>query len=849
MKHAMRKIFVYAGILVILAILSCVFCSPVLEGKKLHQGDTQSYESMIKEQQDFKNATGEKYTAWISAMFSGMPTYQTAGAGPGTNFFARIPSLFYLGHPQDIGVIFLYLLGFFVALIALGMGPWLALLGAIALGFGSYNIIIIEAGHITKANCIAYMMPIFAGMLLALRGFSDHRDKGRISWGKVIGGFVLFTLALLFQIARNHIQITYYTAIGWECIGVAYLVYAIKDKWLKQFLLAVGVLVVGAALAVACNIGPLLISKEYAKYTMRGGSEITVTPENLYNDNEPKSDYTSTGLSIDYAYSWSYGVGETYTLLVPGAMGGGSGERVSKESASFKNFRQQRAPLYWGDQPFTSGPVYFGAIVIFLFIFGLFVVKGPERWWLLAATIVSIVLSWGRHFMAVNEWLFYHLPLYSMFRTPSMALVLANVTMVFMAVLALKAVIDNQRLPKAERRNMLLPLYISGGITAGIILIGLLFSGGLTYSGVADEQMAAQYKDQWSFIQNIFIQDRKALFVSDSWRSLLFVALAFGVLWLYISDKMKKAWLAVVPLTALVLIDLWGVDRRYIAKDDFVKPKSIELRPEAYDAEIDQMAAHFGDKDYRVFNLSVNTFNDAKPSAFHHQIGGYSAVKLRRYQDIIDFYISRHINWRVLDMLNMRYIVTPDRQVQRNPNALGNCWFVDDYRFVPDPNGEILALNEIDPAKTAVIDSSQWASLLTDFVPAEASEGDRIEEEYQTPYNLNMLRYHSHSAEPRMAVFSEVFYKPDWFAYIDGKPAEYFRANYILRAMIVPAGDHVIEFRNEAPRLHKLNSITRIFCFALLVVLIGVAVLYFWKIRPAETKHTASNRNNKENKR
>ncbi len=831
----MKKILSHIVFIFVLLVLACVFFSPVLEGKVMPAGDSISSLAMNRESHVFTDATGD-YTAWNSSLFSGMPNYQIGGGCPQKNFWGDPWILLQFGRGSDIGILFLYLLGFYIALLSLGLSPWLSIFGAVSFGFGSYNLIILEAGHLTKANCMALMMPIFVGILLLLKGFSELSLKNKINWKKVIVGWILFAISLTIQIRFNHIQITYYTAIGGLLIVLTYLVYAIKDKWLVPYVIAGAILLVGAGIAVGSNARLLFISQEYAKYTMRGGSEITVTPENLYNDNEPKSDYTSTGLSIDYAYSWSYGVGETYTLLVPGAMGGGSGERVSKESASFKNFRQQRAPLYWGDQPFTSGPVYFGAIVIFLFIFGLFVVKGPERWWLLAATIVSIVLSWGRHFMAVNEWLFYHLPLYSMFRTPSMALVLANVTMVFMAVLALKAVIDNQRQPKAERRNMLLPLYISGGITAGIILIGLLFSGGLTYSGVADEQMAAQYKDQWSFIQNIFIQDRKALFVSDSWRSLLFVALAFGVLWLYISDKMKKAWLAVVPLTALVLIDLWGVDRRYIAKDDFVKPKSIELRPEAYDAEIDQMAAQFGDKDYRVFNLAVNTFNDAKPSAFHHQIGGYSAVKLRRYQDIIDFYISRHINWRVLDMLNMRYIVTPDRQVQRNPNALGNCWFVDDYRFVPDPNGEILALNEIDPAKTAVIDSSQWASLLTDFVPAEASEGDMIEEEYQTPYHPGYLKYRSHSAKDRIAVFSEVCYKPDWFAYIDGKPAEYFRANYILRAMVVPAGDHVIEFRNEAPRMHSLDHISLIFSLFLLLIVVVLGTFYYLKIHKTKNE-------------
>lgn len=826
-----KKIGVHLICIVVIFIIACFYFSPVLDGKSLMQGDQQSSGAMIAETCGFARETSI-YVDWLSSMFSGMPSYQTGAGTPTPELLKRICVYVCSLHSIDLGVFFFYMIGFYVALICLGISPLLALFGAVGFGLGSYNLIIIHAGHITKARCIALMLPVFAGMLLCLKGARGKRENKDKGIRMMVGGGILFSVALMLQISFSHIQISYYTMLGAIAIVLTYFVFALKEKWMKPFLFVMLIFGIGVIFTLACNARLLFATQEYAKYTMRGGSEITVTPESLYNDNEPKSDYTSTGLSMDYAYSWSYGIGETYTLLVPGARGGGSGERVDKESASYKNFRQTRAPLYWGDQPFTDGPVYFGAIIIFLFIFGLFVVRGPERWWLLIATILSIMLAWGRHFMPFNEWMFNYLPLYNKFRTPSMALTLANVTMVFMAVLALKAVIDNQTLPKKGQRNMVKPLYISGGITVCILLAGLILSGELSYSGVADDQMAAQYKDQWSFIQNVFIQDRKALFVSDSWRSLLFVALAFVILWLYINNKLKKAWMAVAPMTLLVLIDLWGVDRRYIAKEDFVKPRDLELRPESYDAEIDQQAAFFGDVDYRVLNLAVNTFNDAKPSAFHHQIGGYSAVKLRRYQDIIDFYISRHINWRVLDMLNARYIVTPDRKVQRNPEALGNCWFVENYQFVSDPNGEILALNDFDPLKTAIVDSSKWSAQLVGFTPAEASVKDSIVEDYQTPYHPGYLRYNSHCENDRLAVFSEVFYYPDWFVYIDGKRADYFRANYILRAMVVPAGDHVIEFRNEAPLVHKLNKVTLISQIIFLVVIaIVVAGYYVWSRR------------------
>ncbi|MBQ7279864.1 MAG: hypothetical protein IJR13_03945 [Bacteroidales bacterium] len=829
MKQQTKNILIFVACVAVLAVVACVFFSPVLQGKQLPQGDTQSVQGMVQENQNFTEATGE-YSEWNSAMFSGMPNYQIGGGSPRKNLWRAPWDLLKLGYANDLGLLFLYLLGFFVALVCLGLGPWLSLFGAIAFGLGSYNLIIIEAGHLTKANCMALMMPILAGMLLTLRGCSEKRTQGRWNWWKIVGGGLLFAIALTIQLGCNHIQITYYTAIGCALIGIVYAVYAVKDKWIMPLAVAGVVLLVGAGIAVGCNARLLFISQEYAKYTMRGGSEITVTPENLYNDNEPKSDFTSTGLSLDYAYSWSYGIGETYTLLVPGAMGGGSAERVGKESAGYKNFHQTLMPLYWGDQPFTSGPVYFGAIVIFLFIFGMFVVRGPERWWLVAAAVVSILLSWGRHFMVLNEWLFYHLPLYNMFRTPSMALVLANVAMVFMAVLALKAVVDNQQQPARERRSFNVALYVSAGITGGILLIGLLLCGGFSFVGVGDEQMAAQYGDQWPFIQNVFIQDRKSLFVSDSWRSLLFVALAAVVLWLYLNDKIRRAYLLIVPLALLVLVDLWGVDRRYISKDKFVRARDLKLQPEVWDAAIDQQAAAFGDKDYRVLNLAVNTFNDAKPSAFHHQIGGYSAVKMRRYQDIIDFYISRHINWKVLGMLNTRYVVAPNRQVQRNPEALGNAWFVSDVQMVPDADAEILALNSIEPSQTAVVDSAKWGALLKGFVPT-ASDSASIVAEHQEPYNPSYLRYRTHSDSDQLAVFSEVFYSPDWFAYIDGKPADYFRANYILRAMIVPAGDHLIEFRNEAPRMHNLDRITIISSILLYVIVFAALALFVIQYR------------------
>ena len=818
MKPVLKKTLIHCGIILFFFLIAAVYMSPTFDGKVIQQGDTLKWQAMAKEQIDFHEKTGE-HTIWNSSMFSGMPGYQITLGVNSHSLFTNVKNflnLKFLGLSGDVGVIFLYLIGFYVCLLAIGINPWLSLLGALAFGLGSYNIIIIEAGHMTKAYAMAMMAPILGGMLLTFRR-------------NYVWGGILFAVALCTQIAYNHIQITYYTMLICLILGIVYAIFAVKDKWFKSFLTSVGVLLIGAVFAVACNASNLFMNQEYAKYTMRGGSEITVTPEDLYKDSEPKSIAASNGLDLDYAFAWSYGKGETYTLLVPGAYGGGSGETVGTDSEFYKNFRQKQAPLYWGDQPFTSGPVYFGAIVIFLFVLGLFVVKGPERWWLLIATILAILMSWGKNFMGFNEFLFNNLPYYNKFRTPSMSLVIANVTMVLMAVLALKAIFDKEN--PIDKKKLNLGLYISTGVTAGIILLMMVLSNNFSFSGASDVQMAAQYGNQWDMIKDVLVKDRKALFMTDSWRSLILILLSAVVLWLYINKKIKQSGIIIGVLACLVLFDLWSVDRRYLNDSNFVSEKRLKLKPSQTDQTLDQYAAQFKDEDYRVFDLSVNTFNDSYPSAFHHQIGGYHAAKLRRYQDIIDFYLSRHINPNVLNMLNARYVVVPGQggqaMVQRNPDALGNAWFVDSYQLVEDPNAEILALNELNPADTVVIDKR-----FAEMVQGKNLERDSnsvIIMEHQKPYNPDYVVYKTKTSKDQLAVFSEVYYAPDWRAYIDGKPADYFRANYILRAMVVPAGEHTIEFKCEAPKLYKLIKVNLISGILFVLLVAGSLVLYYRK--------------------
>ena len=862
----LKKSLIHIGAVIVMFIVACVYFSPALGGDVVMQGDMQKADAMAHAQKTVADSTGA-VPNWNPSMFSGMPGYQTA-VEPQKSVFTVLKSILILrpvGLERNIGILWLYLIGFYVALVAFGSGPWIALFGALAFGLGSYNIIIVEAGHITKAWAMAMIAPVLAGMVLTLRAAKGVGD-GKPLWRRVVWGAILFTVALGLQITFNHIQITFYTAMCGVIIGLTYLVYAIKDKWFGRFAAIVGVLLVGCLFAAGGNYRHLTVNQEYAKVTMRGGSEITVTPHDIGLDNAKQAEATqSGGLDINYAFSWSYGVGETYTLLVPGAMGGGSGERVAEDSEWARRTGQRQAPLYWGDQPFTSGPVYFGAIIVFLFVLGCFVVKGPEKWWILIATVLAVLMSWGRHFLPLNEFLFNNLPLYNKFRTPSMSLVLANVCMVLMAALTVKSLAGLHKGDKKDksvddydlRKRLSRSLYWAGGIVAGILLVGIVMAKTkLSFLGPGDEQYKSMLGDQWPMFQSMLVDARRSLFMSDSWRSLAFVALAFATLWLFVNGKLKKSGVIIAVLSLLAVVDLWGVDRRYLNDDNFTAPERVALHRSATEQQLDMTAAANGDRDYRVYDLTVNTFNDSRPSAFHNEIGGYSAAKLRRYQDLIDFYLGsqklfNYVNscqigahgsmgsqpllsvnepYPVLDMLNARYLMLNLGQNQpapvRRTTALGNCWFVENIRLVGNANEEILALNDFDPYSTAVVDRSQFK---VDLQPAPRDSAETITLVRTYPQTPDRLTYNTHTLRDRLAVFSEIYYAPDWRAYIDGNPAEYIRVNYILRGLVVPAGDHTVTFVNEAPTLHRLDTVTLVVSLLMLVIMAGALVLVYRK--------------------
>ena len=872
----------------IMLVASCIYFAPALHGDIIVQGDMQKGDAMAHQQRAVADSTGS-IPNWNPSMFSGMPGYQTA-VNPQRSVFTPLKALLIMrpiGLERNVGMLWIYLIGFYVAMLALGCNPWLSLLGSLAFGLGSYNIIIVEAGHIAKGWAMSMMAPMLAGMVLSFKAVRRDEalqryvvDRRRLVWGAI-----LFTLATGLQITFNHIQITFYTAIAGVVMGLTYMVYALKERWFRQFLLVVGVLLVGCAFAVGSNFRHLTVNQEYAKVTMRGGSEISVKPHDLGLEDARQAEATqSGGLDINYAFSWSYGVGETYTLLVPYAMGGASGETVADDSEWMRTTRMSQAPTYWGDQPFTSGPVYFGAIVILLFVLGCFVVKGPERWWLIIATLVGIVLSWGRNCMFINEFLFNHLPLYNKFRTPSMSLVLSNVTMVIMGMLAVKeltarlgerkeagakgtkhdAVNDYDSRKRVERS-----LYWASGIVAGILLLGMVvgatrltFAGpdndsgieqqylsSLKNQGVSDQQIAQWDQTVWPQMHQALQKERKSMFMHDSWRSLAFVLLAFAVLWLYVQGKLKRQGLLVGLLMVLTVADLWAVDRRYLNENNFVAPERLALHKNASELLLDRTAQANGDRDYRVYDLTVNTFNDSRPSAFHNEIGGYSAAKLRRYQDVIDFYLGSgkfnnyvnslqigvvstdgevrlavHEPYAVLDMLNCRYLMLPMQQGAtpvRRQTALGPCWLVEEVQEVEDANAEIMALNDFDPYRTAIVDRSQWAGQLAGFSAAPRDSSETIALVHTYPQTPDHLTYESHTKHARLAVFSEIFYAPDWRAYIDGEAVDYLRADYLLRALVIPSGDHKIEFVNEAPTLHRHDRVTLIISLLMLAAMAG----------------------------
>ena len=775
-------------------VLICViyFAPEFFDNKQLPQGDVQSGLGMGNDAREYHENTGE-YADWSNAMFGGMP-HNMSYTQPSKSVFVKLSNIVRLGLPSNtMAPLFLYLLGFYIFMLCVGCSPWMSMVGAIAFALASYNIIIIDAGHINKCYVIATMPAVLGGIMLCYR---KH----------YVAGVIVTLLALGLNVFWNHQQISYYLLLMVIPIVIAYLIVAICKKTLKDFFIASFILLAVAALAIIPAADKLIPTMDYTKETMRGGAVLHGAAD---------SEAGKSGLNRDYAFQWSYGVEETMTLMIPNFYGGSSNYPLGVDSESYKIVKKyagasqakqfvKSVPTYWGDQPFTSGPVYAGAIICFLFVLGLMVVPHKERWWLLAAAIIGIVLSWGRNFPLLNNWLFDHLPLYNKFRTPSMALVMTTTSMAIMAMLTLKEVV--------ERRVIMRKVMIAAGITAGTCLLYAIFpSLAGSFTGSVDAQLP-----EW--LRGAVIADRQHMLTEDAWRSIAFIVLAAAGIVTYIKVEKFKSGILIAILAVLMLFDLWAVDKHFLNDDHFVPKKQQLWTPSNADKQI----LADTDPDYRVLNLASNTFNESRTSYYHKSIGGYSPAKLRRYQDIIDYYLSSRLNMNVLNMLNTRYVIT-QQGVQYNPDAFGNAWFVRDIQWVNTPNEEIEAIGNADLQRVAFVDTCWRGKLSGDVTMNQPAKIELTN--YANPGNLF---YESESAENGLAVFSEVYYKT-WRAFIDGEEVPVLRANYILRAIEVPAGKHTIEFRCKDELLQKSQMVT-IAASALIALVIALLLVFRKKI-------------------
>ena len=811
-----RNILINVGIILFFIVLAYVYLFPLLEGKELKMGDLDHHLGMSKELVDYRNETGEE-AVWTNAMFGGMPGYMISVIYPNniTNFFAGLPRMLF----SIASFIFLYFIGFYILLSSMKFNRWLSVAGAIAFGLSSYFIIIIGAGHASKANALGFLPIVIAGVLM-------------VFGGKNLPGTILFTIGLSMELLAGHPQITYYGLILLGIYGIIEFVYAIKDKELMPFLKSVIYLLVGVVIAVGMNFSRLYTSYEYSKETIRGPSELTSNNENK-----------TSGLDKDYVVQWSYGIDETFTLLIPNFMGGSSLTNPGENSESYKTMRQKGVQnlrqnirgvsMYHGKQPGTAGPVYVGAIIVFLFVLGLFVVKGVYKWWLLSATVISIILSWGGNIMPLTGFLLDHLPLYNKFRAPSMTLVIAQFAMPLLGFIALNNILSGKTEKKVWLNGLKWAALITGGIT---LLFAVLPGISGDFSNSSD---TARFPD---WLIDSVIEDRKSLLRMDAFRSFVFIALAAGALYLWNLKKIKTN-LFIGVLGVLILFDLWAVDKRYLNDDNFVsKREALNPFPEM---PVDKAILQDKNLYYRVLPLQGDAFQDARTSYFHKNVGGYSAAKLRRYQEMIDNHFLPEMQQMIkglqaggqpdsvlnllpaINMMNTKYIIYDLNSAPLpNPHALGNAWFVNHFKIVASADEEIASVKGIDPVNETIIDKR-----FSKFVEGKNFQKDESCSIILTEYKPNYLKYSSKASSEQLAVFSEIYYDKGWNAYIDGNKVPHFRVNYILRGLVIPAGEHIVEFKFHPKSYYTGNQISLASSILLILAIAGFAFSEFRKNR------------------
>ena len=823
-------------VVALFAVISfAYFFVPVSQGKILFQHDSAASVGMSKELVDYRARTGET-TRWTNTLFGGMPTYQMSPAYDSSDTLGQVMNAYHLWLPDNVWFLFAYLLGFYILLRAFDFKQSLAALGSVLWAFSSYFLIIIAAGHLWKVMALAYLPPMIAGVVLTYRG-------------KYLWGFVLTALFTAFEVKANHVQMTYYYLFIVLFMVIAFFVKALREKQLQSFLKSSAIVIVAAGIGVAINISNLYHTWQYQKESMRGKSE-------LVKGNN--ANQTSSGLERDYITQWSYGIDETMTLLVPNAKGGASAPLVQNESAMSKADPQVQSmlpqiyeafPQYFGSQPGTSGPVYVGAFVLFLFVLGLFIVKGPMKWALLGATILSILLAWGKNFMGFTDFFLDYVPMYAKFRTVASILVIAEFTIPLLAALALKQIVDE---PEELKKQMKF-VYISLGLTAGVAFLIAVAPGIMSpFVSEQETQMIASIQGMDANTQHLIISNiesmRQAMVSADAWRSVVIILIGFALLMAFRFRKLPGKYM-IVALAVLCLIDLWQVDKRYLNDGMFVPRSERENphQPTAADAKILQDRS----LNYRVLNFAVSTFNDNETSYFHKSVGGYHPAKLRRYQEMIDAYIAPQMQaamgeistkggdmqkvdgrkvFPVLNMLNTKYFILPlqggTTVALQNPYAQGNAWFVNKIVYVGDANAEYAQVAKINLQTEAVADK-KFESALGQAITNDSTATVRL-----TSYQPNNLRYTVDSKNGGIVVFSEIYY-PGWTATVDGTPTPIARVNYILRALTVKPGKHTVVFDFHPSSIRTTEIIAYISLVLLLLAIVGTVYVEFRKSRHA----------------
>lgn len=790
-------------------VAALAYFHPVLQGKVIYQNDIAQYTGMAKEQNDFRKKT-EQEPYWTNSAFGGMPTYQL-GANYPHNYIKKLDRLIrFLPRPADY--LFLYFIGFYILICCLKVDYRLAIVGALAFGFSTYLIIIIGAGHNAKAHALGYLPFLLAGIVLVFRK-------------KYLSGFLLTAIAMALEIVANHYQMTYYFMLLVLVLGIVYLIEAIKKKELKHYFSSVGLLLAAVMLGIATNATGLMATKEYADWSTRGKSELTISPDGSAKDN-------TGGLSKAYITQWSYGVLESLNLFVPRLFGGASQENLGEDSKSFnylidKGLPRSSAldfvsgiPLYWGQQPGVSGPAYIGAIIFFLFVLGLFLVKSKHKWWLVLGTLLSLVLSWGKNFSVLTDFMIEYFPLYDKFRAVSSIQVILELCVPILAIITLKRIFIT-KVPTADKLNSL--KYATGAVF-GLGILLFVFKGMFDFLGPGDDRLRMTGLEE---LPEMLRLDRKAVYTSDLLRSLAFVLITALLLWFFIKEKLKMN-LVLIAIGVLIVFDLVGVNLRYVNSDSFVsKRKMLEpFEPTAADKQILE-----DDGIFRVFD-QTDGFDSAKTAYFHQSITGYHAAKPAGMQDLFDFHVYNG-NLSVFNMLNVKYVVRQDEEGNsfpiENPNANGNAWFINNLKQVSSADEEIMALDSLNTKMTAVVNTGKFKNINRFDYQVDSTAYINL-----TDFKPNHLTYTSSNPNAGVAVFSEMYYGNGWNAYIDGKPSGHFRVNYVLRALKIPEGKHTIEFKFEPKVVEQGSKITLASTALLGLILLGGIGFSFWSARKEE---------------